>query len=202
MSRPVLTAELRKGIKKKNVGLLRREGLVPAIVYGNNIENKNIQLKKNEVEKVFNKYEIGSSVDVEINGKTIMTIIKDIQKHITKQDVMHIDFQELTAGEKVRVKIPLHLVNKSLVENARSVVQEQLNEIEIQTLPKYLPQAIQVDVSGLEHGETIKVCDLDIYNDENIEILSDSEQIIALLANISMEEAAVAEEEPSLTDLY
>ncbi len=201
MSRPILAAELRKGMKKRNVGLLRREGLVPGVVYGHNIESKNIQLKKNEIEKILNRYEIGSTVDVEINGKIIMTIIKDIQRHITKKDVMHIDFQELTAGEKVRVKIPLHLVNKSLVENDRSVVQEQLKEIEIQTIPQYLPQAIQVDVSGLELGGTIKVSDLDIYNDENIEILSDPEQIVALLASVTIYEEEEEEEEAPLTDL-
>lgn len=201
MSKPVLVAQIRERTKKKGLRALRNEGFVPAIVYGSNVESKNIKIQKNEVERVLNKCEIGSSVELNINSDNTLAIIKDIQRHIVKQNVLHIDFQELTKGEKVRVKIPVHLINKSAVENSTLVVQEQLKEIEIQTLPKYLPQSIDVNASILKDKDAIKVSDIDICNDENIEILSDTEQIIALLAHASREEAAVTDEEEELTDL-
>ncbi len=203
MSKPVLMAEVRNKKKKRNLKTLRKEGYVPGVVYGHNTENKNLKFKKNEIERVLNRCEVGSSVELKINGEKTLAIIKDIQNHITKDEVLHIDLQQLTAGEKVRVKIPIHIINKSTVESSAFVVQEQLNEIELQTIPKYLPQHIDVDASLLKSVDVIKVGDLDIYKDENIEILSDPEQIVALLTTASKQEAAVTEEqEENLTDLY
>jgi len=204
MSRPVLTAELRQDLKK-NVKALRKKGYVPGVVYGNKIDNKNIMVKRNEVERILNQCEIGSSLELKINGKETMIIIKDIQRHVTKGDVIHLDFQELTKGEKIRVRLPIHVINKNLVESSTSVVQDQLKELEIQTIPQFLPDAINVDATLFKDVDVIKVKDLDIYNNENIEILSDPEQIVALLATVSMSEAAATEEEEegsTLTDLY
>ncbi len=201
MLKPTINAEIRNNKGKRGVKVLKREGYIPAIVYGHNIESKNIKLKKNDIEKIANNYEVGSSITLNINDNTTMAIIKDIQRDITKGNIIHVDFQELTKGKKVRVRIPIHIVNKASVESSVSVVQEQLKEIEIQTIPKYLPQAINVDASLLKEKEAIKVEDLDIYNDENIEILTDASQIISTLAYATKQETA-ATEEKSLTDLY
>lgn len=201
MQRPMIVAETRENKKKKGLKKLRNEGFIPGVVYGHNIENKNIKLKKNEMERILNYCEEGSSVELNIDGTKTIAIIRDIQRHITKQSIIHIDFQELTEGEKVRVKIPIHIINKTAVESSTSVVQEQLSEIEIQTIPKYLPQSIEIDASMLKTLDNIKVCDLDVYKNENIEVLTDPNQIIALLANATREEVAVAEEK-SLSDLY
>ncbi|RKD26938.1 large subunit ribosomal protein L25 [Caminicella sporogenes DSM 14501] len=201
MQKAVVVAEIRENVKKKGAKKLRKEGYVPAIIYGNNIENKNIKLKKNDVERILNHYEVGSSVELNIGDTKTSVIIRDIQRHITKQNIIHIDFQELVKGEKVRVKIPIHIVNKTAVESSTSVVQEQLNEIEIQTIPKYLPQVVEVDAEILKTADAIKVSDLDIYKNENIEVLTEPNQIIAVLANTTKQEV-VEKEEESLSDLY
>ncbi|WIF95923.1 50S ribosomal protein L25 [Caminicella sporogenes] len=201
MQKAVVMAEIRENVKKKGAKKLRKEGYVPAIIYGNNIENKNIKLKKNDVERILNHYEVGSSVELNIGDIKTSVIIRDIQRHITKQNIIHIDFQELVKGEKVRVKIPIHIVNKTAVESSTSVVQEQLNEIEIQTIPKYLPQVVEVDAEILKTADAIKVSDLDIYKNENIEVLTEPNQIIAVLANTTKQEV-VEKEEESLSDLY
>ena len=136
-----------------------------------------------------------------VDGTNTMALIRDVQRDIMKGNLIHIDFQELTQGEKIRVKIPVHIINKNLVEDSVSVVQEQLSEVEIQTIPKYLPQHIEVDASILKNQDFIKVEDLAVYSDENIEVLTDESQVIALLTNATREEVAVAEEK-SLADLY
>lgn len=204
MSKLVLMGEMRDTTKKKGLKSLRREGYVPGILYGRNIESKNIKIKENDLKKVFNRCEVGSKVELNIEKEDTLALVKNIQYHVIKGNIIHIDFQELTKGEKIKVKIPIHLTNKSSVESSTMVVQEQLKEIEIQTLPKNLPDNIEVDASLLDSKEAITISDLDIYNNENIEILSEPEQIIATLAYASKQEAAVTEEDTdsSLTDLY
>ncbi len=201
MNKPVVKAETRHTRRKKATKSLKKEGYVPAIVYGHNIDNKNIKLKTSDMERIASRCEIGSSVELTIDDTNTMAIIKDVQRHIVKKNIIHVDFQELTKGEKVKVKIPIHVINKSSVENATSVVQDQLKEIEIQTLPMHLPQAISIDASLLADKDAIRVQDLDIYNDKNIEMLSDPESIIATLAYVSIQIEEETEEEESLTDL-
>ncbi|SKC84855.1 50S ribosomal protein L25 [Maledivibacter halophilus] len=203
MSKLALMGEMRDSTKKKSLKALRREGYVPGILYGRNIENKNIKIRENDLKRTFNYCNVGSKVELNIGNEGILTLVKNIQYHAVKGNIIHIDFQELTKGEKIRVKIPIHLTNKSSVESNTMVVQEQLKEIEIQTLPEYLPDNIEVDACVLDSKESITVADLDIYNNKDIEILSEPEQVIATLAYASKQEAAVTEEDTfaSLTDL-
>ncbi|MCT4605509.1 MAG: 50S ribosomal protein L25 [Marinisporobacter sp.] len=203
MGMPLLKVKEREGTKKKALKKMRREGFVPAVVYGNSKKTQEIKLNKQELDKILNRYGVGSSVQLDLGGKLRLTIIKDIQRHITKLHVLHIDLQELDENKKVKVKLPIHLINKSAVESATAVIQQQMTELEIHTLPKYLPQSIEVDVANMEFGEPLTVKDLLIFNDEYIEVLNDEDEIIALLAaSTKIEEKEEEDSEALLRKLY
>ncbi|TCO72640.1 50S ribosomal protein L25 [Marinisporobacter balticus] len=181
MGKPILEVEERKRTKKKALKKLRKNGFVPAVVYGNAKETKQVQVNKRELDKILNQYSVGSSINFHIGNEMRPAIIKDIQRHITKLHVLHIDLQELDEDKKVKVKIPIYLTNKSVVESSTSVIQQQMTELEIQTYPSYLPQSIEVNVSNMQFGVPLTVGKLQIFTHSHIEVLNESEEIIALL---------------------
>jgi large subunit ribosomal protein L25 len=206
MERPVLSVVERKETGKNPLKSMRSEGFVPGVIYGHNKENRNVGIDKRELDRVLTKYGVGTSVELNVGDGLKPAIIKDIHRHITKQHVLHIDLQELDYNEKVRVKIPVHLLNKQAVESSVSVVQQQVVELEIQSFPQYLPQSIDVDVSNMKFGEPIKIAQLTVYKDENVQVLHDPEEIVALITTASKVEAAAAAatetEEDKLRKLY
>lgn len=204
MERPVLNVVERKEAGKNPLKSIRNEGFVPGVIYGHNKENRNVGINKRELDRVLTKYGVGSSVELSVDEGMKPAIIKDIHRHVTKQHVLHIDLQELDYNEKVRVKIPVHLLNKQAVESSVSVVQQQVAELEIQAFPQYLPQSIDVDVSTMKFGEPLKIVELAVYKDENVQVLHDAEEIVALITTASKVEAAAATEteEDKLRKLY
>ncbi|MBB6218813.1 large subunit ribosomal protein L25 [Anaerosolibacter carboniphilus] len=204
MERPILNVVERKEAGKNPLKNIRNEGFVPGVIYGHNKENRNVGINKRELDRVLTKYGVGSSVELKVGDTLRPAIIKDIHRHITKQHVLHMDLQELDYNEKIRVKIPLYLLNKQVVESSVSVVQQQIAELEIQAFPQYLPQSIDVDVSNMKFGEPLKISELAVYQDENIQVLHDGEEIVALITTASKVEAAAATEttEDKLRKLY
>ncbi|WP_053954900.1 50S ribosomal protein L25 [Inediibacterium massiliense] len=195
MAKPLLKAQAREINTKKSLKELRKEGFIPAVLYGRNKKTTDVQFNKSETEKVLNCYGIGSNVEVKIGEKIKPAIIKEIQRHTTKLNVLHIDLQELEADEKVRVKLPIYLINRNKIKDTTVVLQQQMEEIEIQTYPKYLPQSIEIDASKMAFGEPLLVEHLDIWKNENIEVLSEPEEVIALLTGVSKIEVTNEEEE-------
>lgn len=185
MARPLMEVEKRERTKKNSLKVLREEGFVPGIIYGHDKETKNIRFKRKEADRILSRYGIGSSIDIKMDNEVQNTLIKDIQRHITKHNILHVDLQELRENEKVRVNIPLYLINKDKVESSTAVIQQQITELQILTYPKYLVQNIEVDISHLAFGEPLKIRDLEIVKNEYIEVINDLEGIVALLTTSS-----------------
>lgn len=203
MNLPLLKVEMRERSRKNGLKGVRREGFIPGTVYGHNKESKSVRFEKKELEKLLKKYGTGSSVALQTDEGVKHAIVKDVQRHITKHHVLHIDFQELSDNEKVRVRIPLYLLNRSEVESSTNILQQQVTELEIMTYPKYLPQTIETDVAAMDLSAPIKVKDLDIYSNDNIEVLNDPEEIVVLLTSAMKEDVVVEEvEEDLLRKLY
>ena len=138
---------------------LRHAAQIPAIVYGGQSAPKSIQL---EHEKTWvasqNEWFYSSILSLDIDGKVERVLLRDMQRHPFKQQIMHLDFQRVNENEALRVAVPLHFVNveKSPAGKAADVVvTHELNEIHVSCLPKDLPEFIEVDLSGLNAGDTI-----------------------------------------------
>jgi len=159
MSEHTIKASSRKDEGKGASRRLRHAARIPAIVYGGQSAPKSIQL---EHEKTWvasqNEWFYSSILSLDIDGAVERVLLRDMQRHPFKQQIMHLDFQRVNENEALRVAVPLHFVNveKSPAGKAADVVvTHELNEIHVSCLPRDLPEFIEVDLSGLNAGDTI-----------------------------------------------
>lgn len=143
---------------------LRNAGKVPGIVYGGEAEPQLIELDHNALWQAIKKEAFHSSVlDMELAGKTAKVLLRDLQVHPFRQQVLHVDFQRVSAKQKITMKIPLHYKGEeesNAVKLDKCLVNHILNELEVSCLPADLPEAIEVDLSKLEKGATLTLKDI------------------------------------------
>jgi large subunit ribosomal protein L25 len=138
---------------------LRRESKVPGIIYGASKEAQPIQLDHKELWfKLKTESFHASILDLEIGGETSQVVLRDYQMHPFKPLILHADFLRVAADKKIHMKVPLHFVNAEIspgVKVAGGLVQHVMNELEILSLPKDLPEFIEVDLSKLQAGHSL-----------------------------------------------
>ena len=143
---------------------LRNAGKVPGIVYGGEGEPQLIELDHNALWQAIKKEAFHSTVlDMELAGKTAKVLLRDLQIHPFKQQILHIDFQRVSAKQKIHMKIPLHYSGQeesNAVKIDKALVNHILNELEVSCLPADLPEAINIDLSKLEKGATLTLKDI------------------------------------------
>ncbi|MFV9474875.1 50S ribosomal protein L25/general stress protein Ctc [Advenella sp. RU8] len=143
---------------------LRRAGRVPAIVYGGKGDALSIELDHNEIFHALRKEEFHASVlDMELDGQVQNVLLRAVQWHAYKPQVMHVDFQRVSADQALTTKVPLHFVNEEVspaVKLQGAQVTRIATEVEITCLPKDLPQYVEVDLSCLEAGAVFHLSQL------------------------------------------
>lgn len=177
--RDVLQAQLRELTGKNSVKKLRNDGFVPAVVYGHNKVTQSIKIQRKEMDRFLSYHGKGSTLELSLNGERLFALIKNYQRDTLKDMILHVDFQQLSAGEKVRVKIPLRFTHKDFIEDSSTVVAEQVHELEIVALPKDLVDHFDIDLTPLKNGEPIKLGDLDIFKDDKFHFVSEPDVILA-----------------------
>ena len=159
-----LTAESRNDMGKGASRRLRRDGKVPAILYGGDGEPKMLSLVHNElVRRLEDEAFYSHILAVNIDGKTEQAVLRDLQRHPAKPMIMHVDLQRVKAGEKLRMQVPLHFVGADVapgVKTAGGLFIHELNEVEVECLPKDLPEFIEVDLSNCELNHSIHMSEL------------------------------------------
>ena len=160
---------------------LRREGYVTGNVFGKEIEGSiPIKIEKSAVDRLLKTSNKGSQIMLDVDGQPMDVLIKEIDFNPLKGQVDEIDFQALVKGEKVHSVAEVVLVNHDKVMSG--VLQLLLEEISYRALPDNLVEKVSVDVGDLKVGESIKVGDLDIAKNENIDLLTDPEAIIVTVS--------------------
>ena len=143
---------------------LRRTGKVPGIVYGGTNEATPIEIDHNPLFHSLRVEAFHSSIlDMEIGGKVQKVLLRDIQWHPYKQQVLHIDFQRVAADQKIQIKVPLHFTNQEIspaVKLSSAIISHVQTEIEVSCLPGDLPSFIEIDLANLEVGKTVHVSDV------------------------------------------
>lgn len=201
MSEFVFKGTLRTDLGKGASRRLRREGVIPAVVYGADKDAVSITLNHNEVLTQFRHEDVYSSiVTVEIDGKAESAILRDVQRHPFKPLITHLDFLRVKAGEKLKSAVPVVLLNAETAVGVKAggILTHALTAIEVECLPKDLPHAIEVDIATLEVGAHITVAD--IKAPKGVEILTHAEDQVAgivapRVAEETTEAAAEATEE-------
>jgi len=143
---------------------LRRDNLVPGILYGDNKEPQAIQLKANEVAKhLQNEAFYSQLLQVSVDGApTERSILKDVQRHPYKQQILHLDFMRVTAGAELQVSVPLHFMNEdiSVGGKAGGIITHSENEVLVACLPRNIPENIEVDMTNLDIGDSVHLSQL------------------------------------------
>ncbi len=142
---------------------VRREGGVPAIIYGAGKEPQQITLSHNAVVKHLEHEAVYSHIlEVVVDGKKEKAVLKGLQRHPSKPRVLHMDFQRVSAKDKLRVHVPLHFVNAENAVGVKKggVVTHSQVDVEVVCLPKSLPEFIEIDLLALDMGESIHLSEI------------------------------------------
>lgn len=193
MATPILKLNIREAVGKNKVSKERKEGNIPGVVYSRNEETKNIYINEREMEKFLSQHGLSGRIGLNLEGEKSYAIIKDIQRSPIKNKLLHVDFQTLDEKEKIKMIIPINVINREKVEVGNKIFQMQTNEVEIQTYPRYLPENVEIDAIKLEEKDSLTLEDLNIASDENIEILDDMDRVIATIVYASVEEETTEE---------
>lgn len=189
------SATARDTVGKGAARTLRSRGEVPAVIYGHGREPQALSLNARDLDKLLGHIQAESTViEVTVGGATSKTLIREIQRHPIRRQILHVDFQALVAGEKVTVSIPIVL--HGIPEGVRlggGVLDQTLREIEIEVDPSNIPDHIEFDVTNLVIGDSVHVSDLKV--PEGVEVLDDPETSVAVVAapRAVIEETAAVE---------
>ena len=177
MKRFELEVEAREKTGKGAARKLRKDGLIPGVVYGKKIDSTPLIVDPTELQNKINQNVI---IDLKIKDKDDaqeeIVLIKDYQKDVIKDKIIHVDFQQISMDEKINVSVPLRLTGSSPGVDEGGVLQQLLKEIEIEALPDDVPGNIELDISELDVGDSLQVDDLEV--EENIDIVESLEEVI------------------------
>jgi len=194
MEEIVLQAQKREKIGKK-VKALRREGGLPAIIYGGSIKPIPITLDAHDASLVLSGVTSSHMITVDVDGEPLNVLVRDRQREPILGSLLHVDFLAVSLTETLRTNVMIELVGDSpAVKESGFILVSGLDALEVESLPQNLPERILVDVSILkEIGDAIYVRDLSLPSE--VEVLTDPEEMVALVTAPSAEEEEEEEEE-------
>ncbi len=188
MATASLSAKARPSRGKGAARTLRRDGRLPAVIYGHARESLSLSVGEREFERLLEKFAAENTViELSIDGSMSRTLIREIQRHPVRRNVLHVDFQELVAGERVVVRIPIVL--QGIPEGVRSsggILSQILQELECRVDPLNMPGKIDVDVTDVAIGHSIHVNEITI--PEGVEVIDEPEATICIVAAPKVEE--------------
>lgn len=156
-----LKAEKRSETGKGAARRLRRDGFVPAIVYGHGEDSAPLKVRAEELETLLHRISVDNTlIDLEVDGDKRPVLIREVQRHPFRPDLLHVDFFQIHADEKIRVEVPLRLVGHANGVEEGGILQQSKHEIAVECLPGDIPEYFELDVSGLEIGDSLHVGDL------------------------------------------
>ena len=160
-----LNAEPRTDMGKGASRRLRQAGKVPAIMYGGGKDPEALTLSHNEVLRNLGHEAFYSHIlTVKADGAETQAILRDLQRHPSKAVIMHMDLQRISLTEKLKTHAPIHFIGEDIAPGVKAggLVSHDLTEVSIECLPRDLPEYIEVDLSGLDVGESIHLSDLKV----------------------------------------
>ncbi|MDY7025947.1 MAG: 50S ribosomal protein L25/general stress protein Ctc [Pseudomonadota bacterium] len=197
----IVNAEVRTAEGKGASRRLRKQNLVPAIVYGADKEPVSLQLKLNETVKHLESEAFYSHVlELNIDGSSEGVVLRDIQRHPTSQLPLHMDFQRIVKGEKLNVNVPVHFLNEKTCPGVKAggIARHALTDIEVSCIPSKIPDFIEVDIAALDMGDQLHLSDLTF--PEGVESVQLSHEHDLLVVSIDEPRAVAAESEEDEED--
>jgi len=187
-----LTAQKRTLVGKK-VKKLRKEGLIPANIFGKKIKSQSLSLDKKEFEKVFEEVGETRIVNLEVGGEKEgrPVMIQNLQRNPVTEEILHADLRQVILTEKVTAGIPVEMTGEApAAEQKLGILIQNISEIEVEALPLDLPEKFAVDVSGLANvGDEILVKSIKI-DKSKVELKIDENQVVVKIEPLAKEEVA------------
>lgn len=188
-----LSALPREERGKNAARALRREGRTPAVFYGHGDETRALSLETHELERLLTSISVENTL-IQLKtegGEENRALIREVQWHPFKAQILHVDLYHVHAGEKITLEIPVHLVGNPIgVREEGGVLQQVRHELEVECLPRHIPEQIEIDVNELSIGDSVHIRDLQL---ENVDILADGE--LTLCSVVAPTVAAEPEED-------
>jgi large subunit ribosomal protein L25 len=162
MANASLSAQPRATRGKGGSRKLRATGRIPAVVYGHGENTRELSIDARELERLFAQIHRESTViDLRIEGEAeVKALVREVQSHPVKGAILHVDFYQIHAGERITVEVPVVLEGTAAGVRAGGILQHTMNTLEIRCLADQIPDAIRVDVSNLDIGDSVHVSDL------------------------------------------
>ncbi|HQV95936.1 MAG TPA: 50S ribosomal protein L25 [Anaerolineales bacterium] len=209
MEKVVLKAE-KRGVIGKQVKALRREGKLPAVIYGRHTAPININLEAHSASLALSRTTSSSLVTIDVEGAQHLTLVREKQRDYIKNRLLHVDFLAVSMSEKLRTAVAIHFVGVSAaVKDNGAVLIRNLEQLHVECLPADLPERIEVDISSLAKiGDGIRVRDVVV--SDTVRVLEDADTMVAVATMPKVEEesavpgaegavAAVTASEPELS---
>ncbi len=193
MNQVTFAARSRTDTGSSNAKTLRKAGRLPAVVYGRTGTALSIDLDAKEFAAGVRGISESTIVALNIDGATKQAFVKDAQHDILTGTVYHVDFYEVESGNVLRARVPLHIVGTAAGTREGGILEVPMHELEVECLPKDLPEKVDVDISALKANQSIHVRDLVL--GAGVRVLTSSDQVVALVkfAKADQSEAAPAE---------
>lgn len=188
----VLKAETR-GTRKSAVNKLRKEGFIPAVLYGDDVENQPISIDEKSFSKVYRQVGRSGVISLELNNGSHPVMVYDLQVDPIRNEVLHADLLKVDMNVEVDAEIPVQLTGEAPGEKDGGIIQQTLHALNIRALPANLPQSIDISLDNLNIGDSIAVSDLK--DGADYTILNDDEEVIVSVLAPSAEEPEEASEE-------
>lgn len=149
--------------KKGDIKRMRKKGKYPAVLYGHGEKSRRICIEQTDLKKVLERLrEEAVTINLKVDGKDYLCVIKSIQYNPTTGELLHVDFQHIHKKEKIKTSVPIHLVGEAPGLEKGAILEHNLHEVVVKCLPVDMPAHIDVDISALELGQTIHLYDIDI----------------------------------------
>lgn len=196
MATATLTATPRSATGKGAARKLRAEQRLPGVLYGHHRDPQPLELDSREFDRLTQQVSVETTVvELTLDGSSVRTLIREVQRHPFKRQVLHVDFQALVAGETVTVDLPIVLQGTPAGVRLGGTLDQVMRELTVEVDPANIPNHVDVDVSGLDLNGSVHVRDLKL--PEGVEILDDPDATICVVAPPRVSEEQPEAEEPT-----
>jgi large subunit ribosomal protein L25 len=191
-----LKAESRSSQGTGAARAMRRGGQVPAVIYGRGRDPVSLAVNSVELGRLLEKIHPESTiVELTLDGASVRTLIREIQRHPVRPGIVHVDFYEIRAGEKIRLEVPIHCVGiADGVRNQGGTLDQVIRNVAIEVLPADIPERVELDVTALTIGKSLHISDLNV---PNAQILMDPALTVCTVVAPRVEEVAAPAAAPA-----
>jgi large subunit ribosomal protein L25 len=177
-----------RDIAGRKVKKLRAEGIMPANIFGKDIQSRSIKVDRVAFSKIFAEAGETGIIELQLDKEKVPVLVANVQTHPVTDEPLHVDFRQVNMKEKIEAQVPVELTGEAPAEkNGLGIAVQQTDEVTVEALPTDLPENYQVDISGLtEVGTSITVADLP--KSDKVTILDETEKIIVMIEEVPEEE--------------